>query len=174
MSIYAFTAPDKSMVVKDGVVWIPWDAVHGRPASNGFTYDKWVADGSPTPTTYALPAIGTKDVDAFASQRLAAGYADTGAGNTGKTWQCDDASIIKWTALASVAGIAIALNTQPVPSFTLIAADNSLITLTAPQLYALFPTRIMPWVSATIMFARVMKDNILAGNPPADVTIGWP
>lgn len=138
---------------------------------HGFVYDQWVADGSPTPTNFAQPPMATTDVDAFVINRLAAGFADA---TTGKTWQCDDSSIIKWTALASVAGIALAMNTTPAPTFTLIAADNSLITLTASQLYALFPTRIMPWVSATIMFARVMKDNILAGNPPADITVGWP
>jgi hypothetical protein len=34
--------------------------------------------------------------------------------------------------------------------------------------------RIMPWVSATILYTRTMKDEILADNPPADITVGWP
>src|SRR5258708_929954 len=119
MSTYAFGAADQSVVIKDGVSWISWDSVHSRPANSGFTYDRWVADGSPAPAAYALPLLGTRDVDTIVRQRLAAGFVDV---TTSKTWQCDDASILKWTALSATAGIAIAMNTQPVPSFTLIAA----------------------------------------------------
>jgi hypothetical protein len=164
MHTYAYTNLQQTQVLRSDGAIIPWPAT-------GFVHDVWVQDGSPTPTAHVVPPVATTDVDNFASARLAAGFADA---TTGKTWQCDDGSILSWTALAATAGIAIAINTQPVPSFPLIAADNSVITLTAPQLYALFPGRIMPWVSATVLFARTMKDNILAGNPPADITVGWP
>ena len=164
MHTYAFANANNTIVLRSDGAMVPWPP-------HGFSGDVWLLDGSPVPTAYAPPPLATSDVDAFASKRLATGFADA---TTGKTWQCDDGSILSWTALAATAGIAIAMNTQPVPSFPLIAADNSVITLTAPQLYALFPGRIMPWVSATVLFARTMKDNILAGNPPADITVGWP
>jgi hypothetical protein len=160
MSTYVFAATDQSMVIRDGATWIAWDSVHGYSASFGWNHDKWVADGSPMPTAYMPPPLSTRDVDAFVKQRLATGYSDT---ETGKTWQCDPMSLIKWTALASAKSEAV-----------MIAADNSLVTLDAPQVHALFSERLMPWVSATMLFARVMKDNILANNPPADITVGWP
>ncbi|MBI1202531.1 MAG: hypothetical protein GC182_08475 [Rhodopseudomonas sp.] len=112
-----------------------------------------------------------EQVTVFCIERLAAGYADA---TTGKTWQCDADSVGKWTALASSAGFAILMNVNPAPPCDLIAADNSTMTLSVADAFALFNSRVMPWVSATILHARATKDAILAGNPPADITAGWP
>jgi hypothetical protein len=170
MSTYIFGAADQSLVVRDGIAWIPWDLARQQPASGGHAFDLWIADGSPVPSPY-ISAVSTATVDAFAASRLRAGFADA---TTGKTWQCDDASLIKWVGIGASAAIAVLANTTPVPNFPLIAADNSTITLTAPQAFALFNQRLMPWISATVFFARTMKNNILANNPPADITVGWP
>jgi hypothetical protein len=117
----------------------------------------------------------TDQVDQFRDNRLAAGFADTGTGGTGKTWQCDPSSVGNWTALAAQAQPwALNLVTTDAPSFQVWGTDNQIITLTAAQVYALFAQRVMPWVSATMAYARTMKTNIAAGNPPADITQGWP
>lgn len=170
MSAYVFGAADQSMVVKDGIAWMAWDSVRHRPAGSGNVLDQWVADGSPVPSPYIV-AITTATVDAFAQARLSTGFADA---TTGKTWQCDDPSLLRWTALAASAGLAIVMNVTPLPTFTLIAADNTTMTLTAAQTFSLFNVRVMSWASATMLYARTMKNNILAGNPPADITAGWP
>lgn len=122
---------------------------------------------SMTPSTDELCAR----VSAFCIARLAAGYADA---TTGKTWQCDNDSVTKWNALASSAGFATAFNVSPAPTFELIAADNSVLALPATDIFALFNSRVLPWVSETILYARAMKNSILAGTPPADITAGWP
>jgi len=119
----------------------------------------------------ATPNATVSQVDAYRDQRLATGYADA---TTGKTWQCDPVSQGKWTAIGSSAGFAITMNANPAPTFNCIAADNSTVTLSAADAFALFNQRIMPWVSATILYARTLKDNINAGTPVADVTAGWP
>jgi hypothetical protein len=64
--------------------------------------------------------------------------------------------------------------TNPPPTFPVITADNSVIELDAAAAFALFQNRVMPWVSATMLYARALKDRIAAGNPPADVEAGWP
>lgn len=125
--------------------------------------------GSPEATAATLLLIQT--VDDFSTKRMATGFADQ---VTGKTWQCDLGSIGKWTALAASAGFAIVLNTDPAPTFDIIAGDNTVTTFTAQDTFALLQQRVMPWVSATIFFARQMKNAILAGNPPQDITVGWP
>lgn len=120
----------------------------------------------------------TDMVDAFRDARLAAGFADTASGNTGKTWQCDPDSIGKWTAMAANAqpwALGIAPAGVPAPTFQPIASDNTIpAPMTAASVYALFAQRVMPWVEATVIYARTMKNNILAGTPPADYTQGWP
>jgi hypothetical protein len=117
------------------------------------------------------PAGLCNQVDAYRDQRLAAGYVDA---TTGKTYQCNAISVGRWTALAMQAFIAISAGTTPAPSFDVITADNSEITLSEQDCYALFSARVAPWVQATIFYARAMKNNILASNPPADITEGWP
>ncbi len=125
----------------------------------------------PEPTAEQAAAALCDQVNVLRDQRLAAGFADE---ETGKTWQCDQASIGKWTALGASAGLAIVMALDPPPSFPLIAADNSVVTLAAGDVYALLNGRVMPWVSANVLYARAMKDAILAGNAPADITAGWP
>ncbi len=49
-----------------------------------------------------------------------------------------------------------------------------MVTLTAAETFALFNQRVMPLVAATTIFARQMKDNVINGNPPDDITVGWP
>jgi hypothetical protein len=117
------------------------------------------------------PAALCAAVDAFREARRSAGFADA---TTGKTYQCDDASLTKWDALGSAAGLALVMATNPAPQFTIIAADNSTVTLGPADTYALLAGRVMPWVSATFLYGRTMKNAILAGNAPADITTGWP
>lgn len=113
-------------------------------------------------------------VDEFRDSRLKAGYNDV---TTGKVYQCNDQSVARWTALATQSWIAmqVAAGGGPAaPNVNVIAADNTQITLSANDAFNLFSVRVAPWVQATIFFARTMKNNILAGNPPADITVGWP
>lgn len=110
-------------------------------------------------------------VTSIRDARLAAGYADQ---VTGKRFATDDKSIGLWTAIGSAAGLAMVMQLDPMPSFQIIPEDNDTITLTALETFALFNGRVMPWVSATYLFAREMKNAIQAGDAPADVTSGWP
>ena len=119
------------------------------------------------------PAARTPEmVDAVRDARLAAGFDD--AAETGKVYQCDPASVTNWTALTSAAGFALSLSAAPLPTYTLITFDNSTIDLDAEELFALMTARVMPWVSATYMYARSLKDQVLAGTPPGDIEAGWP
>jgi hypothetical protein len=117
-------------------------------------------------------------VDGFRNSRLSAGFADTGTGGTGKTYACDDSSIGRWTAMAASAqpfAMGIAPQGLTAPTYQPIPTDNSIPSaMTASAIYALFEGRVMPWVAATVIYGRTMKNNILAGNPPADITQGWP
>lgn len=122
--------------------------------------------GAPDPTTADLCAA----VQSFCSQRLAAGYADA---TTGKTWLTDPTSIANFTAVGSAAALAVAANNTST-SFSLIAADGSINQMTAANAYALLSGRVMPWVSATIVYSQTMVNGILAGTVPADITQGWP
>jgi hypothetical protein len=164
MRTYVFADPDSRTVLRSDGAIVPWPP-------QGFSAEVWQADGSSRPTAYAPPPFVTNDVDAYAKARLASGFVDA---ITGKTWQCDDASLLKWTALAASAGLAIVMNITPLPTFPVIAEDNSVVVLTSAQVFSLFSARVLPWVSATIFYARSMKNNILANNAPADITIGWP
>lgn len=110
-------------------------------------------------------------VNAFRDGHLKAGYVDA---TTGKTYQCDPVSVTYWSALTIQANIAMIGNALPLPQFTIIAADNSEITLSATDCHALFSSRVMPWIQSVMFYARNMKNNILSGNPPADITAGWP
>ena len=167
------TFPDELRAAKvplDGIAW-------GADGAISYREDVPQAVKDQVAAIYAAhnPASpSTAQIDAERDRRLAAGFADTAAAGTGKTFQCDPLSIDKWNAIGSAAGLSIVMNTLPVPSFTLIAADNSTIVLTPVQAYALLQGRVMPWVSATVLHARDLKDLILAGTPPADITQGWP
>lgn len=135
-------------------------AVPQRPDHKHIFVDgAWV----PTPAT-------TDDVDTLRDARLAAGFVDTG--NTGKTFQCDDSSLIKWGGIGASAGISVLM--QLAPPITVWGTDNEPLALTAQQAFALFNGRLLPWVSATMAHARDLKNLILAGTPPADITLGWP
>ena len=92
----------------------------------------------------------TTDVDVFRDGRLATGFTDA---TTGKTWQCDINSIARWTAVGSAAGLAIVMATNPAPTFSVWGTDNVPVTLSAQNAFALFNTRVMPWVSATMAYA---------------------
>ena len=139
-------------------------------------YLAWVAEGN-TPDPAPVPSL-TIAVDNFLGARLTAGFADTGQGGTGKTYACDSASIGIWTAIAASAqpfALGIAPNGLTPPTYQPVPTDNTIPSpMSAGAVYALFEGRVMPWVSATILFGRVMKNNILADNPPADITQGWP
>lgn len=164
MHTYAFADSDSRTVLRSDGATMPWPP-------QGFAAEIWQADGSSKPAAYAPPPLATNDVDAYAKARLTGGFADA---ITGKTWQCDDASLLKWTALAASAGLAIVMNVTPLPTFQVIAVDNSVVVLTSAQVFSLFSARVLPWVSATIFYARSMKNNIVANNPPVDITVGWP
>lgn len=145
----------------------------------------WTPDGtftfSPSMTQAQIDAVNAvyaahdptrpspDQVNAIRDQRLAAGFADTG--NTGLTYQCDAQSRGLLTGVGASAGLNLAVSPQP--NYQLIAADNSTITLHASDAYALINGRIMPWVSATMLYARTLKDQITAGQKP-DITQGWP
>ena len=135
--------------------------VIGSKYANGV----FTAPAAPTPTLAQLQA----SVDSQRDKLLAAGYSDA---TTGKKWQCDQASRGFLTALGASA--ASVMTQSPQPNFTLIAADNSTVTLSASNTYALINGRIMPWVSNMIMYGRTLKNDYAAGNPPASITIGWP
>lgn len=111
------------------------------------------------------------EISRIRDARLAGGYQDT---ITGKTFECDDRSIGKWTPISASAGIAKLSGQSPEPEFDLITADNSVVTLTATEVFDLFNLRVMPWVSDTILYARTLKDKAIAGTAPADLTKGWP
>lgn len=133
-----------------------------------------LAHGDYSIGAYVKPATQIKaEIDGYRDARLAAGYADA---TTGKTWQCDDRSIARWTAIAaSVQPWALGLTQTIAPTLPpLIAADNTAVTLSAADAYALLQGRIMAWVSATVLYARTLKDQVDAGAPPADITVGWP
>ncbi len=108
-------------------------------------------------------------VDQIRDARLAAGYVDA---TLGKTFQCDEASQTKITAIGTSAGFAIVMATAPVPTFEFIAADNTTVTMTPAQAFA-WSMRIMGWVSATILYGRSLKDALIAGQSP-DTSAGWP
>jgi len=134
-----------------------------------------LAGGSYTIAAYAQPAAQINaSIDAYCAQRLTSGFADTGAGGTGKTWQCDPVSQGKWTAIGASAGLALVMQASPAPTFTMIAADNSTATLSASDAFALINARMLPWVSETILYARTLKNEVLAGSPPSNIYAGWP
>ncbi|HEY4723122.1 MAG TPA: hypothetical protein VII92_14810 [Anaerolineae bacterium] len=127
--------------------------------------------GGNMPDPYVAPPLSCANVNAERDRRLAAGFADA---VTGKTWQCDALSQGKWTAIGASAGLAMVMQIDPPPTFELIAADNSIVTLSALEAFTLTNGRIMPWVSATMLYARAMKNLIAAETPPADIAAGWP
>jgi hypothetical protein len=82
--------------------------------------------------TFAPRSITKSRPDFCAFKKMArAGSAQSYS--TGKTFECDDASITKWNAIASAAGFAILFGGDPGPQFDLIPADNSTISLAAPM-----------------------------------------
>lgn len=107
-------------------------------------------------------------VNRLRDTKLAAGYADA---VTAKTYQTDDASISRLDALGCSAGFAVVMSVPR--SFDLIAADNTVTTLPAAQMFALLNQRVMPWVSATRLYARALKNQVLAGQT-IDINAGWP
>ena len=108
-------------------------------------------------------------VNILRDQKFADGYADA---VTNKTYNCDPTSLPRWVAIGAAAGLALV--GQQTPTFDIITDDNSIITISAADALALFQGRVMPWFSATAIFARKMKDAIIAGKAPADITLGWP
>lgn len=127
-------------------------------------YQAWLAQGNTPPP---VPAAAS-DVDAFREARLTAGFADP---VTGKSYPCDHDGQRFLTATGSAAGFA---RGGPAKTFPLIAADGSIVQLNPADTFSLINDRIMPWVVATILYAKSLRDQIKAGNPPADITVGWP
>lgn len=175
-------------LVRAGAVIDTRDVAAGQPAPPAPVDCQWIADptgqvapgwsyGGGTFTAPAAPATTPAQlcdqITAFRDNRLATGFADTGTGGTGKTWQCDPISVSRWDALATQAYIAVQAG-QGATQVPMIAADNSINQMTYTNVYALLAQRVSPWVQATIVYARTMKNNVLAGNPPADYTQGWP
>lgn len=109
-------------------------------------------------------------IDTFKTNRLANGFVDA---TTGKTFQADDGSIAKLGCVGSSA-LAAKLANDTTTMFDLIAKDNSTLSLNATDTFNLLNGRMMPWVSATMFYARTLKNDVDANNPPADYTQGWP
>lgn len=173
-----------SQILNDAISSVcPVDGV-----SVGYPADKstWRVDYSPSATPEQLAAANTiidsfdietaiknhvliSAVNDLRDQKFVAGYTDA---TTGKTYPCDPISLPRWTAIEAASGLAMVMNATP--TFDVITADNSIITLSAADAFALFHGRVMPWFSVTAIFARKMKDAIIAGKAPADLTLGWP
>lgn len=146
---------------------------------SGLVAPGWSCSGGAFTAPAAPAATPTQVCDrimALRDNRLATGFADTATGMTGKTWQCDQISVSRWDALAMQAYIAVQAG-QGSTTAPMIAADNSITELSYTAIYALLAQRVAPWVQATIVYARTMKNAILAGQPPNaqnDITQGWP
>lgn len=107
-------------------------------------------------------------IDALCTAKLDAGYSDA---VTGKVFQTDDVSRANFTGAA--AACLAALATSNPMTFDLIPKDNQTITgLSATACLAIL-MRMFGWVSATVIYARDLKNQILAGQNP-DITAGWP
>jgi|SRR5215469_3676589 len=52
---YVFANPDSTIVVVDGISFVPWDPVNGVPLSGGAALRAWQAAGAPAPTPYVAP-----------------------------------------------------------------------------------------------------------------------
>lgn len=95
--------------------------------------------------------------DNHLAEVLAAGFVDP---VTGKTFQADDDSQRKLTSVGVSALAAVVV--QASPAFTIIAADNTTISLSPADALALLNGRMFPWVSGCILANRVNKTAILA------------
>jgi hypothetical protein len=160
-----------------GAQLLSWDAVKLGPEPT----DDQLATVETQAQALATAATNDRlcrEIDAFKAGRLEAGFTDSGAGGTGKTYACDDSSIGRWTAMAASAqpfALGIAPSGVTAATYQPIPTDNSIPSpMSATDVYELFEGRVMPWVAATVIYARTMKNNILAGNAPADITQGWP
>lgn len=108
---------------------------------------------------------------AFMTARLAIGFADAG---TGKNWPCDPQSGATWGQLIALSGFDTTATLPVNNSYNLIAGDGSIVTLNSAQTFALLRQRVIPWAMATATFGQQMIGQIKIGNPPADITVGWP
>ena len=153
---------------EDGTIQSAYAAVNGLSPMPDYA-----PEGLDDATNAEIQAYRTKfetaKVDAIRDARFAAGYIDA---TTLKTYSCDPTSLPRWAAIGAAAGLA--LMAHQTPTFDIITADNSIITLSAADAFALLQGRVMPWFSATAIFARRMKDSIIAGESPADINSGWP
>lgn len=155
-------------VAIDGGTAFPFTYNPTDTSSTAASVKALLAGGGYTIAAYVPTTI---DVDVFRDARLSTGFADT---TTGKTFQCDVDSQGKWTAIGASSLAAIVTQTSPAPTYELITSDNSTITLSATDALALTNGRIMPWVSATMLYASSLKTQITGAHPPADITQGWP
>lgn len=165
MADYKLLASDESKgVLKvDETLYIPND-----PGNRHWQeYIKWKSLGG-VPDPYIV-LLNANDINMFRDRRLSNGFYDS---ITNKTYQCDDRSQGHLIALGASAGFG--MNLDPQPTYSVITSDNSIIELNAAQLFQLINLRIMPWVTATIFYARQLKDNILNGIQPTDIEQGWP
>ena len=114
-------------------------------------------------------------VDAHLASLLTAGFADA---TTGKTFRCDNQSIMLWNAVGASASSAITMNVNPAPSFGLFAADGSKVNLAASDAFALLNNRVMPWVDRLIENAHAHEAAIadlttVAAVQAYDFSAGW-
>lgn len=175
MTIGNYARLDESGAVINVELWdsekVPDGLVLTTDASIGWTYDhatKAFSQPAATPLTIdQLCDLVTSARDA----KINNGYDDA---VTGKMFACDPVSIGKWDAIGAAAGLAMLMQIKPAPTFDLIAADNMIITLSAKEAFDLLQGRVMPWVSATFIYARRVKDAILAGTPQPDYQDRWP
>ena len=163
-TLYQLTAINYILRTTDGAN-IPDD-----PSNTDYeAYLAWVASGN-TADPYVVPLqIQLQNVNSFCQTRLSIGYADT---TSGKSFACDDSSLIKWNGIAAAAIYATITNTAT--TFPLIATDGTVITLSAADTLTLLHTNLMAWIQSTLLYANTMAQSIIAGTPPADISVGWP
>lgn len=146
-------------------------AVPQRPdATYGWVNGAWKRAGDAVSQATLCDAV-----DTYRDGLYQAGFVDAA---TGKTWQLRPGTDDKtnWTVMASNAQPwALGLITANAPSFKPIPATNETdLVYTPAQIYGLIAQRMMPAYEAIWFYARNMKNAIAAGNPPADITAGWP
>lgn len=119
--------------------------------------------------TARLAPTPAAQVDALRDARLAAGFSDP---VSGKVFQTDDRSRGFLTGLGAAAAVDALSGDHG--TYLIVAADNTTWTGDALATDGLIRGRLMPWVTATVLYARNLKNLIAAGTPPADLTVGWP
>jgi len=144
--------------------WIDISNLSPQPAVG------WSYDG----TRFAAPAPDLSDAQATAMAAAQAhfdGLIAAGFTYQGKLYQIDSASQAKITAMGALAQ-SIIVETPGAPAwpagFGWIAADNSLVPMTAPEMFA-FAATVAGFVAAATLNLRTIKTAIAAAGSIADV-----